>query len=100
MEPVKFGANYLYSYAGDYQQIVNPATNVNGVVVSTMNVISAKVFTGKVKPQWVGEGSFPVVLQAGTTPATNNFPILLPPGYGLWVSGGNSGEARISWDVL
>lgn len=100
MEPVKVGANFAYSYAGNYQQIVNPAINANGVVVSTVVLLSAKVFTGKVKPEWIGEASFPVVMQAGSIPVLNPFPILLPPGYGLWVSGGNSGEARISWDVL
>ncbi|WP_144091106.1 hypothetical protein [Pseudomonas kilonensis] len=100
MEPVKYGANNLYSIAGNYAQMINPATNINGVVVRTVALIGAKLFTGPVKPQWNGENSYPLVMQAGTTTQLNQFPILLPPGYGLWAAGGNSGEAWISWDVL
>lgn len=100
MEPVKVGANFAYSYAGNYQQIINPATNTSGVVISTVVLLGAKVFTGPAKPTWPGENSFPMVMQAGATPVLNPFPILLPPGNGLWVSGGNTGEARITYDVL
>lgn len=100
MEPVKVGAKFAYSYAGDYKQIVDPATNTNGVVISTVVLTNGKIFTGPVKPAWVGEASFPVVMIAGVAPTLNPFPILLPPGHGLWVSGGNSGEARITYDVL
>jgi hypothetical protein len=100
MEPVKFGGQYAYSLSGNYQQMVNPVTNLNGVVIRTVALQNAKIFTGPVKPT-SPDGGFPVVMRAGsTTSMINAFPILLPPGYGLWVWGLNGGEASVSWDVL
>lgn len=100
MEPVKVGENYVYSYAGDYQQIVNPATNTTGVVIRTAYLQNVNVFSGQSKPSFVSERAFPIVMTANATPLMNPFPILVPPGYGLWVSGGNTGVARITYDVL
>jgi len=100
MEPVKYGASNAYSVAGNFYQLINPATNTKGVVISTVAIIAGKLFTGPVKPQFNGENSYPLVMQAGSSTVINSFPILLPPGYGLWHAGGNSGEVWVSWDVL
>ncbi len=101
MEPVKFGSKYAYSRTGNYLQIVDPAINTKGVVLRTINLIGAKLFTGQVKPNWANEDNFPLVLRAGSNDfVICSFQIELPAGYGLWINGTNDGYTNISYDLL
>ncbi|MBK5408996.1 hypothetical protein JFU58_10650 [Pseudomonas sp. TH34] len=103
MEPVKYGSRYSRTSGAQYDQIVDPALNTNGVVLSTISLNGAKLYTGTVKPTFVTEVNIPLLAEG---PAGASFlvafpyPILLPAGYGLWVHGGNSGVARVSFDYL
>jgi hypothetical protein len=86
-------------------QIVNPATNVNGVVVRTAVFASpgyALLSTGAVKPA-SGDDSYsnPVILGATEGFSHLQYPVILPPGNGLWVTINNtSATVYVTYDVL
>ncbi|WP_430443063.1 MAG: hypothetical protein ACQZ2J_20140 [Pseudomonas piscis] len=100
METVHYGSKYLSLSAAssEYPMLIDPSSNVNGIVIRTISAGSVKIFTGASKPTWVNEGFFPLLMEVGQTVENNYNPIQIPAGYGLWLSG--SGRVYISYDLL
>jgi hypothetical protein len=107
MEPVQVGANsYNGNQVGGPRLIIDPKKNVAGVVIRTgMFVGSAgsRVTTGPTVSSFIESVTNVLVAIADAgLPHQLQYPILLPPGYGLWSFGAGSGSvvACITYDFL
>jgi len=108
MEPVKLGAKFYSGRMPGYpSMIINPADNVAGIILRT-GVFNGSyrsiVTTGTVAPANSSDTTTPVVMFL-TGPENRHqlqYPILLPPGYGLWGSsnGSTSLDVFITYDIL
>ena len=108
MEPVKVGAKFYSGRIPRYpSMILNPADNVAGIILRT-GVFNGSyrsiVTTGKVGPTNASDGTEPVVmfLNGNDSGHQLQYPILLPPGYGLWGYSNDSTSLNvfITYDIL
>ncbi|MCO7579186.1 hypothetical protein Q7O56_25205 [Pseudomonas protegens] len=113
MNAVKVGKNYLTVNPGsNVVQVVAPAANTSGVIVSTCLISTSNggvgVFTGTSAPSSIVDQSKPIIFSANASSAVGTgselalpYPLFLPAGQGLWLAASVPGAAvALTWDVL
>ncbi|MEE4093414.1 hypothetical protein V2I59_07680 [Pseudomonas viridiflava] len=106
MEPVPAGSKFYYTSSnGGSSVIIKPADNVSGVIIRT-GIFSAQygavVSTGTSIPLYINDvKEVLMAIVASAVPHQFQYPIYLPPGFGLWTFGKNGGViANITYDLL
>ncbi|MCI3943453.1 hypothetical protein BW686_25000 [Pseudomonas syringae] len=106
MEPVSVGSKFVYvSPSGGPAVIIKPADNVAGLVIRTgmfSGGSGSVVATGETIPMYLSDVRKVIAFMTGGANAVQlQYPIYLPPGYGLW-SFANSGAviSNITYDLL
>lgn len=104
MEPVTIGAKHFSRSVYMSGQIINPAENVAGVIIRTgiFNGPGAStISTGTSAATGSGDSTKPFLAYL---PSSNflqlQYPIYLPPGYGLWAKTGSYVDIYITYDLL
>jgi len=111
MEPVPIGKHFGGAVPGNtVVQIVAAADNVGGVIIRTLRSDpfggAVILYASKTAPVSHADPlAQPVFVANGTTgtsvEAVAPYPLLVPPGYGLWATSNTSvGSMSMSWDFL
>jgi hypothetical protein len=113
MQNVKVGKHFVTVYPTTFPnsvaQIVDPATNTDGVYLQTATLVTAggtlNLYTGKVAPTRIGDpvaaGIFGGVDGGNSRQYQLSYPLFIPAGYGLWASANTAGAAiALTWDFV
>ncbi|MBJ2271245.1 hypothetical protein JFT60_28110 [Pseudomonas sp. MF6772] len=104
MEPVTIGAKHFSHSVYMSAQIINPADNVAGVIIRT-GVFSgpggSTISTGTSAASGSNDSTKPFLAYLSTSNVLQlQYPIYLPPGYGLWAKTGSYMNTYITYDLL
>ncbi|MFP5499775.1 MAG: hypothetical protein ACLGJE_26860 [Gammaproteobacteria bacterium] len=96
-------------FSGEYNasvvQVIDPFKNINGAVLRTANFVGTQysiLATGSTPVTSATDKTKPVVLATGGSRYnTLNFPVALPPGFGLWIATfTGSSSLFLTYDLL
>lgn len=112
MDAVKIGYNFRTVNPTALTQIVDPAANINGVVIRTGAIVSStgtlNLWSGQTAPTGIGDRTKPAIFGANGSAAGGAneqvllpYPLFIPAGYGLWAHSNVAGAAiSLTWDFL
>lgn len=112
MDAVKIGNNFRTVNPTAVTQIVDPATNVNGLIIRTGAIVSStgslNLWAGQSAPTGVGDRSKPAIFGANGSAAGGAnaqvllpYPLYVPAGQGLWAHANVPGAViSLTWDLL
>lgn len=105
MEPVTIGAKHFSYNVYQAAQIIKPSDNVAGVIIRT-GVFSGPagsfISTGTAAATDSTDSTKPFLMYLPTSNVLQQlqYPIYLPPGYGLWAKSSSSVFVFITYDLL
>lgn len=104
MEPVTIGAKHFSGSVYMSAQIIKPADNVAGVIIRTglfSGPGGSVITTGTAAASGIGDATKPFLAYLSASNVMQlQYPIFLPPGYGLWAKTSSYLDTYITYDLL